>query len=451
MKRNVLLISKQSMKPEALVRYWPDDKWDLHLYTYRKEEWFSGMSQRLGEKWISLLPGVNQEVVAGNSVENTKKRSVMKSVLKSKKRKIRKYLTHKYIRTYDKYLWRWAVPSFKNMKPILEKSRPDVVMSFYGPLTANLIARRIAVSQGIPWIAYFRDHITTFNLMHRIPILWHAQSAIDRRIHAPLSSLVGVSPEFVDILGGFYGIPKSNRSVITGAYEDGYLPDEIQKLCAARRQKRLLNSLDSKDQSTPLKVNYAGKLFGHRIEPLCTLLEAFEVLLNRGIPCEFNLTISNAFYCFPRKVQAMIEKLERKGLTVHTDSTQVSYDKALKMLDAADVNVILEGMRPPHSTAGTLPLKVFDLMMIAKPAVAICAPSLPIGDYLKEAGIGISRKDVESTADAFAEIWQWKQSGKIPKWYSPNADAIEQYSCRSMAEKMCGLCEEVYSRSLHAN
>jgi len=201
-----------------------------------------------------------------------------------------------------------------------------------------------------------------------------------------------------------------------------------------------LNHPEVNDQSTPLRVNYAGKLFRHRVEPLSTLLEAFDILLNMGIPCEFNITISNAFYCFPRKVQAMIEKLERKGLTVHIDSTQVSYNKALKMLDAADVNVILEGMRPPHSTAGTLPLKVFDLMMIAKPTVTICAPSLPIGDYLKEAGIGISRKDVESTADAFAEIWQWKQYGKIPNWYSPNADAIEQYSSNSMAEKMSGLC-----------
>ena len=451
MKRNVLLISKKSMKPEALVRYWPDDKWNLHLYTYRKDEWFSGMSHRLGEKWISHLPGVNQDTGAGNAVENRKKQSLIKNVLKSKKRKARKFLTHKYIRTYDKYLWRWAVPSFENLRSILEKSRPDVVMSFYGPLTANLIARRISVSQGIPWIAYFRDHITTFNLMHRVPVLWHAQSAIDRWIHAPLNSLVGVSPEFVDILGAFYGIPRHRRCVITGAYDDGYLPDEIKELCSARRKNKRLSRPEAKDQSTPLKVNYAGKLFGHRIEPLCTLLDAFTVLLNRGIPCELTITISNAFYCFPRKVQAMIETLEGKGLTVHTVSTQVSYDKALKMLDAADVNVILEGMRPPHSTAGTLPLKVFDLMMIAKPTVAICAPSLPIGDYLKEAGIGIGGKDVESTADAFAEIWQWKQSGKIPNWYSPDADAIKQYSCRSMAEKMSELCEEVYRRSLHAN
>ena len=143
--------------------------------------------------------------------------------------------------------------------------------------------------------------------------------------------------------------------------------------------------------------------------------------------------------------------LERNGLTVHIDSAKVSYNEALKMLEAADANVILEGMRPPHSTAGTLPLKVFDSMMVAKPTVAICAPALPIGEYLKEAGIGTSRKDVESAADAFTDIWQWKQSGKIPSWYSPNADAIEQYSCRAMAEKMSELCEEVYCRSLHAN
>jgi len=197
------------MKPAALVRYWQSDKWDLHLYTYRRDEWFAGMSDLYGEKWTSLLPAANDGAAAGQAAGCTKKPSGIKKGFKSTKRKVRKHLTHKYLRTYDKYLRRWALPSFTNLESVLEKSKPDLVKRFYGPLTANLIARRIAVNIGIPWIAYFRDHITTFNLMHRIPILWHAQSAIDRWIHSFLSNLAGVSPEFVDIIGGFHGIPKS--------------------------------------------------------------------------------------------------------------------------------------------------------------------------------------------------------------------------------------------------
>jgi hypothetical protein len=88
-------------------------------------------------------------------------------------------------------------------------------------------------------------------------------------------------------------------------------------------------------------------------------------------------------------------------------------------------------------------------MMIAKPAIAICAPSLPIGDCLRETGIGIDCKDVQQVSKSLDEIWQWKKGGKPPGWYSPDAEAIEQYSYSSMAQKMSDLCEDVYNRSKH--
>jgi len=90
-------------------------------------------------------------------------------------------------------------------------------------------------------------------------------------------------------------------------------------------------------------------------------------------------------------------------------------------------------------------------MMIAKPAIAICASSLPIGDYMRETGIGIDCNNVDQVVKSLVEIWEWKKGGETPSWYSPISGAIEQYTFRSMAEKMSELCEEVYSRSLHPN
>ncbi len=49
------------------------------------------------------------------------------------------------------------------MDLIIEKMRPDMVIIVYGPRAASLIARRIAVRYGIPWIAYFRDHCMRIN------------------------------------------------------------------------------------------------------------------------------------------------------------------------------------------------------------------------------------------------------------------------------------------------
>ena len=90
-------------------------------------------------------------------------------------------------------------------------------------------------------------------------------------------------------------------------------------------------------------------------------------------------------------------------------------------------------------------------MMVAKPVIAICAASLPIGDCLRETGIGTDCKDVQQIVTTLEELWQWKKGGKPPDWYSPDAEAIEQYSYSSMAQKMSELCEEVYNRSKHPN
>jgi hypothetical protein len=94
---------------------------------------------------------------------------------------------------------------------------------------------------------------------------------------------------------------------------------------------------------------------------------------------------------------------------------------------------------------------VFDLMMIAKPAIAVCSPSLPIGDYLREAGIGIDCKDAEGIVAGLTEIWEWKQQGKVPSWYLPKGDVIKEYCLCSMAKKMNEISEEVYNRALMAN
>jgi hypothetical protein len=281
--------------------------------------------------------------------------------------------------------------------------------------------------------------------------LWHVQRRIDRWIHAPAGGLVGVSARFMDILCSFYKIPRSDSHVIVGGFDDDNLPAEIRHRSVERRNRHLTTSLKKDGQTPRLKIHYAGKFYEHRIESFSVLLEAIPILLDKGVPCELKLNINNAFHCFPLKIRQKIRKLESKGLRAKLGETEVAYTEALKISDSADLNLMLEGLRPPHSTAGTLTLKIFDLMMIAKPVMAICAPTLPIGDCLRETGIGTDCEDVEQIVRKLAELWQWKQGGKPPGWYSPDAEAIEQYSYSSMAQKMSELCEEVYNRSLHSN
>lgn len=431
-----------------MVRYWPKDKWNLHLYTFRKKEWFPGMSEQLGRNWIAFSQGKNRGIDPSDQKANLERQPLSKNFIKAKEKQIRKQIDSKYLRLYDQKLLRWALASRSQTERLYQETKPDIVISIYEPLAANLIARRMVVKHNIPWIAYFRDHSTTYNELIRVPVLWHTQRLYDRWLHRPLNCLVGVSPPFVDILSRFYKIPRSRSHVITGGFDDCYLPQGIRERCTNRRNNQPVRPNEPEDTEGRLRISYVGSLYGHRVQPLCMIFDALQALLYSGVPCELILWLSNSWYFFPRSVQEKIEELKANGLSIVFGSTRIAHTEALEMQESAEVNLIVEGMCPPHSTAGTLTWKVFDLMMIAKPTIAVCAPTLPIGDYLREAGIGIDVSDMERIAGALMEIWKWKQGGTRPVWYSPRGHAIEQYSFRSMAEKMCKLTEGVQNRSL---
>ncbi len=439
MKRNVLLIAKRSTHAEAMVRYWPRDKWNVHLYTYRRNEWYPGMFEQMGDNWIAHNPGGKHKTVSGD----LKTDAIKKCSMQSKKKMVRKYIEMKLFKFNDQKLRAWALPSMPHLKTVLKKTKPDIIVSLYEPLASNLIARRMAAITGVPWVVYFRDHCTTHNELLCVPVLWHAQRFYDRWVHRPLHSLVGVSPQFVDILNDFYNVSGSRSHVITGGFENSHLPEEIKDRCAKRRNREIWASGEVNAGQQPLKAGFIGILYDHQVESLCLLFAAFRVLLGKGIPCELTLWLSNAWYFFPQKVQRMIKELESEGLSVIFGSTRLPHSEALRIQEAVDVNLIVEGMRPPHSTAGTITSKIFDLMMIARPTIAICAPSLPIGDYLRETGIGTDCKDLDEVVARLTEIWERRQEGETPGWHSPVAKAIEQYSYRSLAKKMSEISNEI--------
>ena len=448
MKRNVLLIANYSVKAEAFVQYWPDDMWDLHLYSYQKNEWFAGMSDRFGAKWIAHLPEKSKYRFAGDrSIKKTKKKNASRTYIQ-KKRKIRRFLQHRLLRLYKQNVLNWGIPNIIELKAKNNWVRPDLVISVYEPFAANLIARQISNFYKIPWIAYFRDHCTTYREMIRVPGLWHLQSVCDRWINSSANRLVGVSQQFVDILSRYYDISPKNAHVITGGFNDSNLPEDIRNRCIKRRFASNLSFSDRPNAATPLKVSYIGKLYKHQVQSLLLIFNALLVLLNNKVPVEFRLILSNASYFFPKQVKLAIEKLEQSSIRMNFSPIRIDYRRALEVLEVSDVNTIVEGLNPPHNTTGTVTGKIFDLMMIAKPVVAVCASSLPIGNYLHETGIGTNCENTEDIVNALMEVWRSKNGEDIPKWYFPDGYAIEKYSYKSMAKQMHNLCEDTYNKTL---
>jgi glycosyltransferase involved in cell wall biosynthesis len=420
MKKTVLLIAKHSAKADALVRFWPHENWDLRLYTYRRKEWYRGMSAILGDKWITHIPGPGKNGNINGSRSGHQKSRRIKQRYRQKTRGLRKFIHHRLLRLWDQQLLKWALPSLGKTKSIVDQTQPDLVLSIYEPLATNYIARRVAAHKGIPWIAYFRDHCTTYNELYRVPLLWQLQTAYDVHLHAPMDRLVGVSSEFVDILSEFYKVPKDRAYVVTGGYDDNDLPAEIRQNCIDRRKQGPAPVTVSGDQPRKLMLSYIGALYGHRVEPLVVLLDALQVLRDKGVACQLQLLMNKASHFLPAAVQEQIDRAKAQGLILDLGSERIPHAQALKMSDAADVNFVLEGMRPP---------------------------SLPIGKYLREAGIGVDCNTVKEVVDRISEVWNWVRGNNAPDWYAPVNHAIDQYSYKGMATKMNTVLEQTYAES----
>ncbi len=426
-----------------MVRYWPRDQWDVYLYTYRRKPWYSGMSEQLGENWIACREAPGDQGAGVPNASGKPPDGAPKGRPKPLWKRLQKRIHMRYIRLMDQQMLSWGRRSTKDTSALTEWAKPDVVVSVFEPLAANLIARRIATRLNIPWICYFRDHCTTYNEIRRVPGLWHLQAAYDRYLHGSLHSLIGVSPPFVRILSTFYRLPLQHAHMVTGCFDVGNIPESIRESCIQRR--RLGGDAETATAGKPryLRVSYAGNLYRHREESLAILLRALGRLSDEGVPLELTLWLSNAGGYPSAEIRNLVEGLETSGARIIFGTTRIPYPQALEMLNSADVNIVVEGIRPPHSEAGTLTLKVFDLMMIAKPTIALCAATLPIGEYLRKTGIGTDCADVDVAARLLSDVWQWRNQGRQPDWYAPDDESIEAYSGPSMARRISEIATRI--------
>ena len=317
----------------------------------------------------------------------------------------------------------WYLPALAAGRRLF-RSRPiDAIFSSGPPWTGHMIARRLARTFGVPWVADFRDPWVTHPFVD-IPL-----ETLRKRNAEAEARVVRSATAIVCVL-------ETMREDFLARYPD-YHPEDIVTIP---------NGFDPEDYvglaSEPeaaLVILHAGTLYGRRrIDPLFTAVKEWrridpvgsaqlQVRLLGGTPEEAN------------ELQRTIERWELQGC-VRAEG-EVSHREALNNLSRAAVLLVVGFSGPGDQLQMTG--KIFEYLAVRRPILALAPPSCPVGDLLRETGVRhwiVSPDDQVGLLSALTDIAaQWKE-GKL---CGPENGRLEAFSRKKQAQQLSHLLERL--------
>jgi glycosyltransferase involved in cell wall biosynthesis len=117
----------------------------------------------------------------------------------------------------DPYLG-WALPAYRAGRELIDRYRPDAIMSTSPPLTSHLVGMALAGKSGLPWLADFRDPWTNWMSLGAPTSLHRAlQATLERRVLRRADDVTAVHPGFFT---ASTGLPDGFSTVhIPGGYD----------------------------------------------------------------------------------------------------------------------------------------------------------------------------------------------------------------------------------------
>jgi glycosyltransferase involved in cell wall biosynthesis len=266
--------------------------------------------------------------------------------------------------------WGWYLPAVKAGRSIIERMRPDIILSSGPPWTVHSVASSLSRKFSLPWVADFRDAWVSD------PWRVYAQDSQgvpkwrdkvdygieDRWLQTAALTVCATQNLRATLLSTHPTVPAEKLEVISNGFEDL----EIAKT-------------SSKGKPGPRTLLHTGSLYGgRRIDTFC---KAFELLAQSNAEAYSDLKLTFLGYSSQAAIdsaKASAPNMSRAGSIEFLPS--VNWAEALERISQASVLLVFQG---EHPTA--IPAKFFEYLQTGNPIVAI-------------AGEGALRDVVEATA-----------------------------------------------------
>lgn len=312
----------------------------------------------------------------------------------------------------------WIRPSVRFLKKYLKTHPVDIIISTGPPQSMHLIARKVALATGIPWIADFRDPWTkVFYYKHLQLSRWadRRHHKLEKKVLDDATAIVAVSPL---VQKDFQNMTSTPVHLVTNGY------DECDYMVKAEDDGffNVVHTGLLTSNGNPMEL---WKALGRKCSEDSEFQERFRLILAGKTDMD------------------VLTSIHAAGLDNNlTDLGYLPHDQVVK--EQLKAQILILPIREEPETKAILPGKLFEYLAAGKPILGVGTSEGAMADVLKETSAGkiFDWDEYDAVANYIDNCWDDFKKGKTR---TENADIIK-YSRRELTRKMTTLFENILSR-----
>lgn len=309
----------------------------------------------------------------------------------------------------------WIRPSVRFLTKYLKEHPVDVIVSTGPPQSMHLIARKVSLATGIPWVADFRDPWTKiFYFKHLMLGKWAERKhyELEQRVLDDATAVVAVSPM---VQADFAAMTKTPVCLVTNGYDESDYTETI----VPEKGFNVVHTGLLTAEGNPVEL---WKVLGKKCRE------------DADFAASFRLTLAG------KTDETVLESIRKAGLGDYlTDLGYIDHNKAV--MQQRKASVLILPIREEPETKAILPGKLFEYLAARRPVLGVGTGEGAMAEVLKETGAGqiFDWDDRAGISDYVERLWSAFRSGEV---MTATAD-IEKYSRRMTTRKMVEIFEQV--------
>lgn len=302
--------------------------------------------------------------------------------------------------------WGWFEKVKKEIE--LEKLQDiDIVVGTFSPVGNLLVGKYIAKKLNIPFIAEIRDLISDYDENS----IWNAQEKrkeifLEKCLLHGVDGIIAVTDGFKRILSERY--PRTKIVSIYNGWEDNGQP-----VFSEKKSKYMY---------------YAGSLYEHRVEGLILL---FGIIKNMDEEIEIRIRSLG-----PESLDNRLRnEIYKMGLQDRVKLLKPMPEKVIQREQAeAYINLLVSSLHGDDpALMATLPGKLFELMRVDSPILAIASEKAEIGNVLSMTKKGIATSDERKIRNFILSSYVDFKGNKM----------VLDYSRKNQTRKLCHFMDQL--------
>ena len=321
----------------------------------------------------------------------------------------------------------WVGPSVKYLKKYLQQHPVDVIVSTGPPHSMHLIARRLALATGIPWVADFRDPWTKMFYFKHLPLTRWARrrhETLEKKVLDDATVVIAVSPLVQE---EFQKMTSTPVKLITNGFDESDFAAAMQELMVSEGEYGSENDRDFNIVHTGLFASDGNPdNLWKALSDISAADDEFGKHLKIRLVGKTDAQITDSLHSF-----GLTRCVENLGYQPH--------EVAVREQCGASV-LILPLRREPEYKA-TVPGKLFEYLASRRPVIGIGQTDGAMAKILSDSGAGVTF-EWEDYAGIKAEILRCWDLFKQDKLEDRDED-IDRYSRRRLTNDLAELFESL--------